>query len=177
MPHIITSIITHLTLIFLLTSNALSKDNSNSKEHRFSLKIGSYIRHLQNHDHIEYNESFNNQLISGGLALSESNEFIMGTFLNSYKDRCILIGLDRKWHDFNSKLSFHGIYAYAGEFFLNQFDNCQNNGIYNTFEERTGIGFAPYLYHGIRYDITKIASLEFGFIFPKVLAGTIRWEF
>ena len=177
-PQMIYHIITHVALLVLCHANAFSQDaDMQKKEARFSLKIGSYIHHIQSNNHVEYNEAFNNKLISGGVKISQSNELIIGTFLNSYKDRCALIGLDRNWHDINPKLSFHGIYAYAGEFFLNQFDHCQNNGIYKSFKDRTNIGFAPYIYHGLRYNITKIAGLEFGFIFPKILAGTLRWEF
>jgi hypothetical protein len=49
--------------------------------------------------------------------------------------------------------------------------------MYKRIEELTGIGFAPYIYHGISYDITSIMSFEAGLILPGLAVASIQWKF
>lgn len=126
---------------------------------------------------IDYNEGFDNQLVMAGMKLNKEYEIVAGTIINSYGDRCAILGIGKNWYNYNSKISVEGSYAYVGEFFLHQFNNCKDSGTYENFSNLTKIGFAPYIYHGIKYKFHPIASFEFGLIFPSVLVGTIRWEF
>ena len=45
----------------------------------------------------------------------------------------------------------------------------------NTFKKSTGIGFAPYIWHGISYKIMDNIKINSGIIFPHV--ATINLEF
>jgi hypothetical protein len=168
-------IIIGIILFLFFASQALSSDKEEDK--RFALKIGSFVYHADDHNRDDYNELFDNQLISLGVKVGKSNEIVLGSFLNSYGDRCALLGLGKSWYNFSDKLSFEGLYAYAGEFFVDQFKHCKNQGIYGNFYKRTGVGFAPYLYHGVKYKVTPIVALELGLIFPKIIVGTVRWQF
>lgn len=169
-----------IIFLFFIQSNALSKNDEETTkktESKLSFKVGSYVYHMSQDSSDVYNESFNNKLFTVSYKISDKNEIVMGTLLNSYKDRCILLGVERNWYNFNSKLSFQGLYAYVGEFFVNQFSHCKDEGMYNIFKKHTGIGFAPYLYHGIKYDIFPFVSIEAGLILPGIVATTMRWQF
>jgi hypothetical protein len=75
-------------------------------------------------------------------------------------------------------MTFEGVYAYAGELLLDTFSECGDSpGLYNRIKGVTGIGFAPYLYHGIEFDLSQHASLEAGAILPGILVLTVQWHF
>ena len=178
------SYIYHILIIISLCLTGFSAfsqdldDDKPTKEKKFSLKTGSFTYYLGGgRQNPGYTEMFNNQLVAAGFKVSDPGELVLGTFINSYGDRCMLLGYGRRWKDFNSKLSFEGLYAYAGEIGISQTNNCQDGGFYKTFNDHLGLGFAPYLYHGVKYKLTSIVSLELGLIFPKVLAGSLRWDF
>jgi hypothetical protein len=151
---------------------ALSKDNN-----RFVINTGSFLYHLYNPNDTKYTELFDNKFLSVGVRINDSSHIIAGSFLNSYGNRCALLGLEKNWYNFNDKLSFKGGYAYAGDFFFDSLDHCGDQGMYKRIEELTGIGFAPYIYHGISYDITSIMSFEAGLILPGLAVASIQWKF
>ena len=57
------------------------------------------------------------------------------------------------------------------------FRNCGDGGIYKTFKKKTGVGFAPYLYHGLEYDISKNISLETGLLLPHIYVISLQLNF
>lgn len=88
-----------------------------------------------------------------------------------------MVGFEKNWHKFNDKISFEGSYAYVGEFFIPQFSKCAEAGIYKNIKDRVGIGFAPYLYHGINYKITKDVSFKSGLLLPNIFISSLEWKF
>jgi len=69
------------------------------------------------------------------------------------------------------------MYAYAGEFFADAFKNCGNEGVYKQFEKRTGIGFAPYIYHGLEYKVFNNLSFDVGLILPTLFVSSFKISF
>ena len=102
--------------------------------------------HVYNPNDSKYTEFFDNKYLSLNIRISDKNELVAGSLLNSFGNRCAILGATHNWHNFSNKLSFEGLYAYVGEFFFDGFDNCGDRGIYKRFEEATNIAFAPYIY-------------------------------
>ena len=163
-------------LSILTTTSAISTQQKKGNQ-KFSLNTGSFVYHAYNLDKTKQTQFFDNKYFSASIKVSDSNALVVGTFLNSYGNRCVLLGLEKNWHNFNNKLSFEGLYAYAGDFFFEPLDHCGDKGIYKKFKNITGVGFAPYLYHGIEYDINKIISLDLGIILPGILVASLGWKF
>ena len=143
---------------------------------RITLRTGSYVEHIFDRNQ-DYTEGLDNEFFAVGLGVSDSSEIIVGTLKNSYDNRCAFLGYGKEWYRFNDKISFEGIYAYVGELFADQFSNCGKEGIYNTASEKIGIGFAPYVYHGIRYHFTSYLAVETGIVLPELAVAAIVWEF
>ena len=169
-----------ITIILLICSSIVSISSvfsaNQQNDQRFSLRTGSFVHHLypKNENYTQY---FDNNFFSIGVKIDNSNKFVAGTLNNSFGDRCALLGIEKNWKDFNNKFSFRGLYAYSGEFFFKSFDRCGNQGVYKSFKNITSVGFAPYLYHGITYNITDIVNLDFGIILPGIFVSTIGWKF
>lgn len=87
------------------------------------------------------------------------------------------MGVQKNWKHLGKKLTFEGVYAYAGEFFFSDFSHCGDDGVYAKIKKATGLGFAPYIYHGLEYDLNKNISIEGGFILPLILVATIQFHF
>ena len=172
----IATLCTYLFLSFV-SLPALSEDKAQKDNNRFVINTGSFLYHLYNPNDSKYTEFFDNKFLSAGIRINNSSYIIAGSFLNSYGNRCALLGLEKNWHNFNNKLSFKGGYAYAGEFFFDSLDHCGDQGIYKRIKEVTGVGFAPYIYHGISYGINSIMSLEAGLILPGLAVATVQWKF
>jgi hypothetical protein len=159
-------------------SIAIAGDQTLTKDHKYSLNTGSFVYHAYAPDK-EFTQYFNNYLFAIERKVTNRviDNVVAGTLINSYGDRCVLLGAQKNWHFFNEHMSFEGLYAYAGEFFLDTFSDCGDSGPYHAIERATGIGFAPYIYHGIEYDINKHASLEGGVILPGIIVFTMQWHF
>ncbi len=173
-----------LILITFLTSPSIAKNidieeaaPKYKKENKFSINTGSFIYHFYNPGENNYTELFDNKYFSAGINIFRGLDLSIGTFKNSYGDRCAMIGVEKNWHDFNKKTSFEGFYSYAGEFFFKSFRNCKNQGVYKNFRNSVGIGFAPYIYHGVEYKVTNNMSLKGGIIVPGLFTSTIHWSF
>ncbi len=41
----------------------------------------------------------------------------------------------------------------------------------------TGIGFSPYLYHGLQYNFTDYFGVEGGIIVPAIFVMSVQWSF
>jgi hypothetical protein len=95
---------------------------------------------------------------------------------NSFGNRCLALGIRRDWLA-EKGWTFKGVYGYTGEFFFDDFTHCGDKGIYHSFRNITGIGFAPYIYHAVQYNFTDYFGVESGIIFPSVFAISLQWSF
>lgn len=128
----------------------------------------------------KHNQYFNNEFIAYTQRtdyLNFADKFIIGTLKNSSDNRCLLLGVGRDWQQLNAKTKVVGVYAYVGEFFNDTFDECGRDGIYHDFDKITGIGFAPYIYHGVKYNFINNLHLNGGLILPGVVSFTLQATF
>ena len=144
----------------------------------FSMNTGSFLYHALPKNPGS-NQYFDNQLISIERKFSTDSDysFVAGTFLNSQKNRCILLGVRNDLYRFNDHLVIKGVYAYAGEFFISAFEHCGDDGFYETVDRYTGIAFAPYIYHAAQYNFTDYWGVEAGLMLPGILVMSMQWSF
>lgn len=168
----------YFVLLNIFIQRIFAEDISLNKGMDYSLNTGSFIFHAYAPNQ-KFNQYFHNQFVAIEKSVSHSiiDNYVVGTFLNSYDDRCILLGVQKNWINFHNKLSFEGLYAYAGEFFIDAFSECGASGLYNDMLRATGIGFVPYIYHGIEYDLDPHISLEAGALLPGILVLSVQWHF
>lgn len=69
-----------------------------------------------------------------------------------------------------------GVCLYRG-FFFDAFSHCGDSGTYRTAKKITGIGFSPYLYHGLQYNFTDYFGVEGGIIVPAIFVMSVQWSF
>lgn len=166
-----------MTLGIMFTGIAVSA--TLNEELNISVHLGSYSIHLT--DNGDHTEGFSNKLFSVGYPINKFMPYIdgvlIGTAINSSGNRCALIGIEKNYIDFSKQLSFEGSYTYVGEFFFSAFEKCGDDGIYETIKRKIGIGFAPFIYHGLEYDISKYISLEAGIILPDIALFSIQYNF
>ena len=168
-----------LLLLALLLTGATQADTLINKDTKFSIHTGSYIKHIVPNGK-GLNQKLGNKFFDIEFKLDNNKYFdktLIGTFLNSEGNRCILLGVQKDWKNINNRLTFEGVYAYAGEFFFSTFEHCGDAGPYNKIRNKTGVGFAPYIYHGLEYGLNKHISLELGFIAPLIAVSTIQFHF
>jgi len=128
----------------------------------------------------KHNQYFNNEFIAYTWRsdyLNFADKFIVGTLSNSSDNRCLLLGVGRDWQQLNPKTKVVGVYAYVGEFFTDTFDECGRDGIYHDFDTITGIGFASYIYHGLKYNFINNLHFNGGLILPGVVSFTLQATF
>ncbi|MDD9173674.1 MULTISPECIES: hypothetical protein [Aliivibrio] len=144
----------------------------------YSVNTGSFLYHLVPYDP-DSHQYFGNQYFSVERKFSADSDysFMLGTFLNSQANRCMLIGVRKDWYRVNSKLVIKGMYSYAGEFFIDAFEDCGDGGIYKTSKEKVGVAFAPYIYHAAQYNFTDYFGVEAGFILPGIIVMSMQWSF
>lgn len=161
-------------LWILLSSSPMHANEINL----YSINTGSFIFHAYDPDKNK-NQYFNNQYFSVERKLSKDSKysFMLGTLLNSESNRCALIGLRRNWWSNDSAWAFKGVYTYTGELFFDSFSHCGDGGTYHKLKEKTGIGFAPYIYHAVQYNFTDYFGVEGGVILPGILVVSIQWSF
>lgn len=125
-----------------------------------------------------YTQYFQNQYVAFERRLSPDSDYSLaiGSLKNSFADRCLLLGVRKDWIT-EGRWIFKGGYAYAGEFFLNTFSHCGDEGVYKNIKDVTGIGFAPYIYHALQYNINKSASVEGGVILPGIVIFSVQLHF
>lgn len=141
---------------------------------KFTINTFAFVYHVIPKSEPDYTQYFSNDFLNFGIRLTDRSYFSVGTSKNSFGDQMAIIGYRHIWHRFNKRLYFEGLYAYAGEFFLPIFSHAGDNGIYHKLKMKTGIGFAPYIYHGIDYAITSYLTLELGFILPIIPIVTLQ---
>ena len=144
----------------------------------YSINTGSFVYHMTG-NHGDYNEMFNNKFFSVERKFTQGskNSFLVGTMKNSFDDRCLSVGLRRDLEEINDNWMIKGVYAYTGEFFAKAFRDCGNHGSYHDFQKITGIGFSPYIYHAVQYNLTDFLAIEAGIIAPTIFASSIQWRF
>ncbi len=158
---------------------ALAEEEASLHEgFEFSLNTGSFIYHVYAPGQ-QFTQYLQNRFVALEKRLHKGpfDNLVVGTLINSHGNRCILLGVQKNWRRLSRRMTFEGGYAYVGEFFVSTFENCGAEGFYNTIERATGIGFAPYIYHGIQLDLNKYASLEAGAILPGIAVLTLQWHF
>lgn len=144
----------------------------------YAFNTGSFVYHMTGNEG-QYTELFDNQFFSVERKMSPDSKYrlIVGTMKNSFDDRCLSLGVRRDWVTSPTGWTFKGVYAYTGEFFFKAFSHCGDSGTYNTAKDITGVGFSPYLYHGIQYDVTDHFAVESGFIIPLIFVVSVQWRF
>jgi hypothetical protein len=123
----------------------------------YSMNTGSYVYHMTG-NHGQYNEHFNNNFFSVERKFSQDSKYsvLVGTMKNSFDDRCLTLGVRRDWLKNDTGWVLKGVYAYTGEFFFDAFSHCGDSGTYRTAKKITGVGFSPYLYHGLQYNFHRL---------------------
>lgn len=149
-----------------------------TEKNLYSINTGSFVYHLTNNNG-QYTENFDNKFLSVERRFPNDKRysFLAGTMKNSFNDRCIALGLRRDWISNDPSWAFKGVYGYVGEFFLDTFSQCGNDGSYKKFKDVTGIGFSPYIYHAIQYNLTSYFGIESGIIFPSIFVIGAQWSF
>lgn len=147
----------------------------------YSVNTGSFVYHLTG-NHGQYTEEFDNNYFSVERKFSEDSKYslLVGTMKNSFDDRCFSIGVRRDWLKGTGPTegwTFKGVYAYTGEFFFDAFSHCGDSGTYHTAKKITGVGFSPYIYHGLQYNFTDYFGIESGIILPSIFVITMQWSF
>lgn len=156
---------------------AIGEDKTLNKDLDYSLNTGSFVFHAYApREH--FTQYLQNQFVAVEKRIDNPliDNIVVGTFLNSFDNRCALLGVQKNWIHYNNKLTFEGVYAYAGELVASGFSECGAKGSYHSTKQLTGIGFMPYIYHGLEYDLNAHASLEAGVILPGILVLSLQWH-
>lgn len=164
----------YILSLFLITSVFA---NNITFENKLSITTGSYVKHISPKDSEHSYEGFKNQYIDIRYKISPKSKIVIGTLKNSQANRCLLLGLEYKWYDLGKSISFKGLYAYSGEFFFDTFSSCANGGTYKDIKDKIGIGFVPYVYHGLEFKLNKTIRLDAGFLLPLVAVVGLRFNF
>jgi hypothetical protein len=53
----------------------------------------------------------------------------------------------------------------------------RDSGTYRTAKKITGVGFSPYIYHGLQYNFTDYFGVETGIIVPAIFVMSVQWSF
>ncbi|WP_413724620.1 hypothetical protein [Sodalis sp. RH16] len=143
----------------------------------YSLDTASFAYHVYAPKEGD-NQYFKNQLFAIEKKVHNNSDyfFLAGTFVNSESNRCVLLGMGKNWVRHNN-WSFEGLYAYAGEFVFKPFEHCGDDGFYHDVKRATGIGFAPYIYHGVKYDLNSYISVRSGLLLPGIVIMSLQFRF
>lgn len=166
------------TILFCAAIAATSTSCYAKELDLYAFHTGSFVYHMTG-NRGQYTEGFDNQFFSVERKMSPDSKYslIAGTMKNSFDDRCLSLGVRRDWITSQAGWTFKGVYAYTGEFFFKTFSHCGDKGTYNTARDITGVGFSPYLYHGIEYNVTDHFAVESGFIIPLIFVVSVQWRF
>ncbi|MBW3698368.1 hypothetical protein EK599_22080 [Vibrio sp. T187] len=132
------------------------------------LNFASFVYHVYDSDD-DSTQYFDNYYVSLEVPITDRTNAVVGTFLNSQNNRCAILGVEYHWADLSTNWRFKGLYAYAGEFFLDSFEDCGDDGVYQEVKEVSGIGFAPYISHYFEYALTDHFNVDFGLLLPGIV--------
>ena len=169
-----------LLCLSLLTSSTsiYAQDPTLNGSSRYSVHGLSFVHHLLS-DSDDTVEGFSNQLSLFSMALAEENFFddaIIGSLIHSGGKRCLVLGARKNWRYFGDRVTFNGVYAYVGDAPSDLFNDCGDSNIYEDFRDKTGVGFAPYLYHGFEYDLDRNLSLHAGFTLINIFSTNLEYS-
>ncbi len=145
---------------------------------QYSLLAASFTYHI--YPPGQHTQYFDNELIALTRTVNQIEQIdriVVGTLKNSSDNRCLMLGVGQDWQQINSKTKLVGLYAYVGEFFWHNFEECDDDGIYADLDNLLGLGFAPYIYHGIKYNFTPQSTINGGLILPGVLSFALEYSF
>lgn len=144
----------------------------------YAFNTGSYVYHMTG-NRGQYTEGFDNKFFSVERKMSPQSKYSLmaGTMKNSFDDRCLSLGVRRDWAESTTGWTLKGVYAYTGEFFFKAFSQCGDSGAYHTAKKITGVGFSPYLYHGVQYNLTDNVAVESGIIIPLIFVASVQLRF
>ena len=169
-----------LSYLLLLTSSVslYAQDPTLNGSNRYSVHVLSLVYHFidRSSDTVE---GFSNQLSLFSIQLPERyfiDDVIIGSLIHSGGKRCLVVGGRKHLKHFNDRLSFNGTYAYVGEAPSDVFNDCGDNKIYRGIRDKTGIGAAPYLYHGLEYDLNRHVSLHTGYTLTNILSANLEYS-
>ncbi|CND84553.1 Uncharacterised protein [Yersinia nurmii] len=160
------------TVLMAISTSAIA-----SNDKLYSVNPGAFIFHAYE-PKTDYTQYFDNQYIAVERKLNAQSDYSLsvGTLVNSFSNRCMLLGVRKDWWE-KGHWTFKGGYAYAGEFFFSQFSHCGDEGIYRNIKDAVGIGFAPYIYHALQYDFNDHFGLEGGVILPGIVVLSMQFHF
>jgi len=160
----------------LIASAGLSDAAANELD-LYSLHTASFVWHAYAPTK-DYTQYFKNELVALEKQIDEKSDYSLygGTLINSEGNRCALLGMEKRWGEYHN-LVIEGIYVYAGEFFIKPFSQCGDAGAYREMKKLSGIGFAPYIYHGVKYEINRYVSFRSGFILPGIVVLSLQLGF
>lgn len=162
-------------ILIMLLSFSISVFSQEKKLPLITLNTGSFIYHVvPSSKGGNYTQFFDNEYLSIGVKISKKSYFSFGTSLNSFGDRMAILGFKTNLYTFNEIIHFEGFYAYAGEFFFKEFCHAGDQGVYKQIKEKTGIGFAPYIYHGVDIKLNSYLTIEAGIILPIIPVVTLQ---
>lgn len=144
---------------------------------RYSIHTGSFVFHLYDPTG-HYTQYFQNDLFAVERRFGAGSDYGLyaGTLINSRGNRCAMLGMEKVWQR-RGNWALEGIYVYTGEFFFDAFSHCGDAGVYRDHKKVTGIGYAPYIYHGVNYHLTPYLGLRAGIILPAIAALSVQLTF
>lgn len=164
-------IVRGLLLFVLLSSAGFASEN----DPKWSIITASFTHHF--YPPGDHTEHFDNLFFAVSRKVDSNpmvDRVVIGTLTNSSNNQCILAGVVKKWKQIDANSSLKGMYAYVGEFLGNTFSRCGRDGIYDDVRGVTGLGFAPYIYHGLEHRITDHVAINGGLILPGVVSFTME---
>lgn len=164
----------YLLAVFLVFISTSVQSND---EKMYAVNPTAFVYHAYSPGK-DYTQYFQNQYVAIERKFSPQSDYSLavGSLKNSFSDRCLLLGVRKDWIT-EGRWIFKGGYAYAGEFFLNTFSHCGDEGVYKNIKDATGIGFAPYIYHALQYSINENTSVEGGIILPGIVIFSVQLHF
>jgi len=166
-----------LSLLTISTS-IYAQDPTLNGSNRYGVHGLSFVHHLLSSSDSTV-EGLSNQLSLFSMALPEEDFFddaIIGSLIHSGGKRCLVLGARKHWRHFSDRLTFNGVYAYVGDGPSDIFNDCGDNKVYKSIGDKTGVGFAPYLYHGFEYDLDRNLSLHTGFTLLNIFSANIEYS-
>lgn len=171
-----------IAIFLLIIDISLAEEKINEKnffkDRDVSLYFGSFMRHSLKKSY-HGTENFKNYAVMLGVSIDDEKKtkVIAGTLLNSFNDRCAVLGIARDWIKLRDNLHFVGMYAYVGYAPFGGCQNCANKGAYEDIKKQFHIAAAPYIWHGLRYDVTNHFSVNAGILVPGFVSATMEWKF
>jgi opacity protein-like surface antigen len=165
-------------LLLVISISANAQDPTLNGSNRYGVHGLSLVYHVVDRSS-DLVEGFSNQLSLFSMQLPEQfflDDIMIGSLLHSGGKRCLVLGGRKNWKYFSDRLSFNGVYAYVGEAPSDIFNDCGDNKIYRDIRDKTSFGAAPYLYHGVEYDLSRNFSIHAGYTVTNILSTNLEYS-